>query len=82
MSLLYRVYQKKVSRSLFNIQKSLLCSWKDEAFWIVTIFVKFEEKLIKYESNENNRSKSHIFTSEQKKMTLIIYLSRETVNVA
>ena len=35
-------------------------------FWlsIVIIFVKFEERLGKYESNENSRSKSHIFTSE------------------
>ena len=31
---------------------------------IVIIFVKFEERLGKYESNENSRSKLHIFTSE------------------
>ena len=31
---------------------------------IVIIFVKFEERLGKYESNENSRSKSHISTSE------------------
>ena len=45
-------------------------------------FMKCEEKLSKYESNEYNRSKSHIFNSEQKKRPLIIYLSQETINVA
>ena len=50
--------------------------------------MKFEERLSKYESNENCRSKSHISTSEhyygseEKKIQLIIYLSRETINVA
>ena len=29
---------------------------------IVIVFVKFEERFGKYESNENSRSKSHIFT--------------------
>ena len=45
-------------------------------------FMKCKEKLSKYESNEYNRSKSHIFNSEQKKSPLIIYLSQETINVA
>ena len=62
----------------------LICRLSETSFElsIVTIFVKFEEKLIKYVANENIPSKSHIFTSEQKKMPLIIYLSRETINVA
>ena len=44
--------------SLYNLQKSFF------QLSNVTIFVKFEESLSKYESNEICWSKSHISTSE------------------
>ena len=73
LSILYRVYQKKGNRTLqcsvaFIIQSTEIIIPQAErpgfSLSIVIIFVKFEERLGKYESNENSRSKSHIFTSE------------------
>ena len=70
---IYRVYQKKGNRNLqcssaFIIQSTeiILSQAERPGFEhsIVIIFVKFEERLGKYESNEKSRSKSHIFTSE------------------
>ena len=67
------MYKKKVielcsalARSLYNLETSFFRRRKDQAFSFrfSSFFVKFEEKLGKYESNENSRSKSHIFTSE------------------
>ena len=67
----YRVYQKKGNRTLqcssaFIIQSTeiILSQAERPGFQlsIVIIFVKFEERLGKYESNENSRPKSHIFT--------------------
>ena len=51
---------------LYNLQKSFFTQSERLAFSFsnVTILVKFEERLSKYESNENCRSKSHISTSE------------------
>ena len=47
------------------------------------MFVKFKEKLSKYESNGNNRSKLCIFTSEGKNILLITnLLLRETIIMA
>ena len=69
--MIYSAYQKKGNRTLqcssaFIIQSTeiILSQAERRGFYlsIVIIFVKFEERLD--ESNENSRSKSHIFTSE------------------
>ena len=47
-----------LARSIFNIQEYFFPVGKTS----VTVMVKFEEKLLKYELDKKCRSKSHIFT--------------------
>ena len=67
---MYRMYKKKVielcsalARSLYILQKSFFHRKTRLLAFECHLFVKFEERLSKYEPNEDCRSKLHIFTS-------------------